>query len=97
MRNKELKVRLSEDELDRFSTVCSTEHVPPSTKARELIVEYSQAQLPIQKIESCGATESKEKTACRTAIPQLPDSASRSRNVFRSGRNRHRAQPYQVG
>ena len=74
MRNKELKVRLSEDELDRFSTVCSTEHVPPSTKARELIVEYSQAQLPIQKIESCGATESKEKTACRTAIPQLPDS-----------------------
>ena len=74
MRNKELKVRLSDDELDRFSTVCSTEHVPPSTKARELIVEYSQAWLPIQKIESCGAKESKEKTACRTAIPQLPDS-----------------------
>lgn len=42
MRDVELKVRLSESEMDLFSTACKSENVPPSTKARELIVEYSQ-------------------------------------------------------
>ena len=73
MRNKELKVRLSADELDRFSTICNTEHVPPSTKARELIVEYSQAPIAKRKIENCGAADSEEKTSRLWAMPQLPN------------------------
>lgn len=42
MREKELKVRLTEGEFERFTVACDADKVPPSTKARELIVEYSQ-------------------------------------------------------
>ncbi|WP_443743212.1 DNA cytosine methyltransferase [Sutterella sp.] len=65
MRDKELKVRLSEDELSRFTTVCDTEKVPPSTKARELMREYSQAAAP----KPMPVSETKH-----DALPQLPAS-----------------------
>lgn len=45
MRPNELKVRLSKEELDHFTKACETEQVSASTKARELIVQYSQAIL----------------------------------------------------
>ena len=42
MRDNELKVRLSSTELENFNTACEKESVKPSSKARELIVQYSQ-------------------------------------------------------
>lgn len=41
MRNRELKIRLSQEEYDRFASVCKAESVALSTKARELIFSYS--------------------------------------------------------
>lgn len=45
MRDKELKVRLSESEYEHFTEACDREGVGPSTKARELIVSYIQRAL----------------------------------------------------
>ena len=45
MRNKELKVRLLKEEYDRFTTACEQEHVSVSTKARELMLQYTQTIL----------------------------------------------------
>lgn len=45
MRNKELKVRLSEEEYDRFTNACEQEQVSVSTKARELMLQYAQTIL----------------------------------------------------
>lgn len=42
MREKELKVRLSDDEMAKYETACEKEQVPPASKARELITEYTQ-------------------------------------------------------
>ena len=44
MRDK-LQIRLSEEEAEAFCEACRIEKVPPSTKARELIVDYSQRRL----------------------------------------------------
>lgn len=41
MREK-LQIRLSEEEQEAFSEACRSEKVAPATKARELIIEYSQ-------------------------------------------------------
>lgn len=55
MRDIELKVRLSENEMQLFSEACQSENVPPSTKARELIVEYSQRhQKPLPERSNAG-------------------------------------------
>lgn len=45
MRDKELKVRLSESEYEYFTEACERDGVAPSTKARELVVSYFQQVL----------------------------------------------------
>lgn len=45
MRNKEFRVRLTDEEFTNYKKVCKEESVPPSTKARELITEYTQKNL----------------------------------------------------
>lgn len=42
MRAKEIKVRLNEHEYTQYESACTKESVPMSSKARELITEYSQ-------------------------------------------------------
>lgn len=42
MRDKTLQVRLSEGEYDAFERVCRKDNVAPSTKARELVIDYTQ-------------------------------------------------------
>ena len=41
MRDKTLKIRLSSNELVNFNNACKKENISPATKARELIVNYS--------------------------------------------------------
>lgn len=42
MRDKTLQVRLSEEEFDAFERVCRKDNVAPSTKTRELVIDYTQ-------------------------------------------------------
>ena len=45
VRDKELKVKLSENEFEQFNQACNEDNVLPSSKARELIVSYSRLKL----------------------------------------------------
>ncbi len=45
MRDQVIKIRLSKDEKNKFSDVCSLNHVEPSTKARELIIDYTNSNV----------------------------------------------------
>ena len=52
MRDNELKVRLSDNELDQFNQACKDDNVLPSSKTRELIVSYTQKKLsPTTQLE----------------------------------------------
>ncbi len=61
MRNKELKVRLSETEYSHFTEACEKEQVATSTKARELIVNFSQSVLGQAVKEAACPNEAGEK------------------------------------
>lgn len=54
MRDKELKVRLSEVEHNHFTKACEIDNVAPSSKARELIVDYTQKMLEQSKVSVGG-------------------------------------------
>lgn len=52
VRDNELKVRLSDNELDQFNQACKDDNVLPSSKTRELIVSYTQNKLsPTTQLE----------------------------------------------
>ena len=61
MRNKELKVRLSETEYSHFTEACEKDQVATSTKARELIVNFSQSVLGQAVKEAACPNEAGEK------------------------------------
>lgn len=62
MRNEILRVRLSREERDLFSQACEQDNVSPSSRARELVAEYSRDRL--------GRTANIEVTA---ELPELPE------------------------
>lgn len=66
MRHNELKVRLSEAEFEHFTNACEKERVSASTKARELIVQYSQMILgPMTEEPAALTNHNKEWPALR--------------------------------
>lgn len=57
VRETELTIRLSEDEYSNFESVCRNENVGMSTRARELIVEYTQDELKQESVPDLMRTE----------------------------------------
>lgn len=76
MREKELKVRLSENEFNDYESACRSDDIAPAIKARELITEYTRSN-----VLDTGESVAKLPLDLNPAVPQFKKGEVRSLRV----------------